>query len=343
MKTKKIKRITLDTNPEDCNLNCIMCEEHSKYSSFKRKLSEKEGIKRRVMPKEWIKGLIKDAKHLGATEIIPSTMGEPLLYKDFNEIIDGCKENDLKLNLTTNGTFPKMNVEQWADSLLPILSDIKISINGSSKKVSEKIMENINFDKQISDITKFVKKRNEYHAKTGRYSSITLQLTFMKSNMHELVDIIELASKLGVDRLKGHQLWTHFDEIKEESFLYSEENITTWNTYVNNANEKIKSLQNSGQHAPKLENITSLSINSKSPILDNYDCPFLGKEIWVSATGKYSPCCAPDEKRQELGDFGNAKNLSLKELINSSQYNDLLNNYKTKPLCKTCTMRKLLS
>lgn len=25
-------RITFDTNPDDCNLSCIMCEEHSIYS-----------------------------------------------------------------------------------------------------------------------------------------------------------------------------------------------------------------------------------------------------------------------------------------------------------------------
>ncbi|NGX37680.1 MAG: hypothetical protein K1000chlam2_00842, partial [Chlamydiae bacterium] len=26
-------RITFDTNPDDCNMRCIMCEEHSIYSS----------------------------------------------------------------------------------------------------------------------------------------------------------------------------------------------------------------------------------------------------------------------------------------------------------------------
>ena len=26
-------RITFDTNPDDCNLHCIMCEDHSPYSS----------------------------------------------------------------------------------------------------------------------------------------------------------------------------------------------------------------------------------------------------------------------------------------------------------------------
>ena len=32
--TSKFWRVTIDTNPEDCNLKCIMCEEHSPYSNF---------------------------------------------------------------------------------------------------------------------------------------------------------------------------------------------------------------------------------------------------------------------------------------------------------------------
>ena len=68
-------RLTLDTNPEDCNLHCIMCEEHSPYSDFIPKLYEKQGVKRpRRMPYEWIERLITEAAALGAREIIPWLM-----------------------------------------------------------------------------------------------------------------------------------------------------------------------------------------------------------------------------------------------------------------------------
>ena len=36
---------------------------------------------------------------------IPSTMGEPLMYKHFPEIIEICRTNNVRMNLTTNGTF----------------------------------------------------------------------------------------------------------------------------------------------------------------------------------------------------------------------------------------------
>lgn len=61
-------------------------------------------------------------------EVIPSTMGEPLLYTEFDELLQVCEAKALKLNLTTNGTFPgKWNSEFGMDQLLKACSDIKIS------------------------------------------------------------------------------------------------------------------------------------------------------------------------------------------------------------------------
>ena len=50
----KLWRITLDTNPEDCNYHCIMCEEHSRYNHFKENLLNNTGVARRCMPVEWL-------------------------------------------------------------------------------------------------------------------------------------------------------------------------------------------------------------------------------------------------------------------------------------------------
>ncbi len=49
-----------------------------------------------------------EAAQNGMREMIPSTMGEPLLYDYFEEILDLCREHGVKLNLTTNGTFPRL-------------------------------------------------------------------------------------------------------------------------------------------------------------------------------------------------------------------------------------------
>ena len=79
-------RITFDTNPDDCNLSCIMCEDHSIYSTT-RKDRIASGIGKRRMDVDLIRQILAETKGSSIREIIPSTMGEPLLYKHFEEII----------------------------------------------------------------------------------------------------------------------------------------------------------------------------------------------------------------------------------------------------------------
>ncbi len=336
----KLFRITVDTNPEDCNLNCIMCEEHSKFSNFKSNLLNTEGVKFRRMPSEWIDKIFAEAKQLGVKEIIPSTMGEPLMYKDIDKFFSLAKEYGIKINLTTNGTFPGRTIEEWAEMIIPVTSDTKISVNGATKETAEKIMEGLNFDNQINKLVAFVKYRDKYYEKTDFYSRITLQLTFMQNNMHELVDIIKLASELNIDRIKGHHLWTHFDEIRDLSFKTDKEAINKWNKLVDEAKNAVEKYRKPNGSKIILEQVEYIDNNKSKEVPYEYECPFLNKELWISATGKISPCCAPDEQRNSLGDFGNYSNKSLKDVLESDIYNDLVNNYKSKTLCKTCVMRK---
>ena len=336
----KLWRVTLDTNPEDCNLSCTMCEEHSPFSTY---IKEKLNGKHRRMPKEWLEPIFEQAKKIGVTEMIPSTMGEPLIYKHFAHFIELCYKYNIKMNLTTNGTFPRTTektVTEWAKLIVPITTDVKISWNGATAETSQKVMLKINFEEAVANVKEFIRIRDEHFAKTGYYCRVTFQLTFMQNNMHELADIVKLASQLGVDRVKGHQLWAHFDEIKHLSMKSTSESILQWNEYVKQANEAQEKFRKPNGEKVILENIIPLQKNENKEIPDSYECPFLEKELWVSATGNISPCCAPDEMRKTLGHFGNIENTSIEEVLQNDNYQNLVKNYKTIDLCKTCNMRK---
>lgn len=340
MEKHQLWRITIDTNPEDCNLHCIMCEEHSPYSDFIENLYKETGVKRRRMPFEWIVDIFEQAHKLGVKEIIPSTMGEPLLYKGFEQIFDLSDQYGIKINLTTNGTFPKKPVEVWAKLIVPHTTDIKISWNAATPKTAQEVMLGIDFEQCIENVKTFIKIRDAHYKESGYFCRVTFQLTFMQNNMHELADIIKLAAVLGVDRVKGHQLWDHFEEIKELSFRKDAESIAQWNRYVEEAYiARDKYLKPNGEKV-LLENIIPLKASEIREVPEHYVCPFLNKELWISATGKVSPCCAPDKLRQSLGDFGSIEDFSLEEVLNSDLYANLAQNYKQIPLCKGCNMRK---
>lgn len=338
--THNIWRLTIDTNPEDCNLSCTMCEEHSPFSNY---IKTELGGKHRRMPKEWLEPIFEQAQLLGVSEIIPSTMGEPLIYKHFAHFVELCYKYAIKMNLTTNGTFPKTtekSVEEWAHLIVPITTDIKISWNGASAETAQKVMLGINFDETVDNVRRFVSIRNKHYEETGYYCRVTFQLTFMQNNMHELTNIIKLAAELDVDRVKGHQLWAHFEEIESLSFKTNADSIAVWNSYVEDAYAAQQQYRKPNGEMVLLENIVPLHVQEQKEIPYEYNCPFLNKELWVSATGKISPCCAPDSLRNTLGDFGNIQTHTIQEAIQTESYQSLLANYKTISLCKTCNMRK---
>lgn len=332
-------RITFDTNPDTCNLRCVMCEEHSPHSILQIRRKE-EGRPRRLMAFEMIERVVADAAPHGLREIIPSTMGEPLLYEHFDDILELCRRYKVKLNLTTNGTFPRRGATAWAERIVPVTSDAKISWNGATKATHEAIMLGARWEKVIKNARDFIAVRDAHAAAGGNRCRVTFQLTFLESNVDELADIVRLALRLGVDRIKGHHLWAHFKEIQDQSMRRSPEAIERWNRAVLAAREAAReqTLPN-GQYV-LLENIFLLDAVAKEDLAPGGACPFLGQEAWVSAVGRFDPCCAPDAQRRTLGEFGNLDSASFMEIWNGDSYRELTSTYRNRRLCVGCNMRK---
>jgi glycosyltransferase involved in cell wall biosynthesis/MoaA/NifB/PqqE/SkfB family radical SAM enzyme len=332
-------RITFDTNPDTCNLRCIMCEEHSPHSSLQVQRKQ-EGRPRRLMPFEMIERVVADAAPHGLREIIPSTMGEPLLYEHFEQILGLCERFGVKLNLTTNGTFPRLGAEAWAHKIVPFTSDVKISWNGATRQTHEAIMLGSRWEKVLQNVRTFIAVRDAHAQAGGNRCRVTFQLTFLERNVAELADTVKLAIELGVDRVKGHHLWAHFDAIKEQSMRRSPESIARWNEAVRAARAvaQAQPLAN-GQHI-LLENIFELDEHATQDLAPGGPCPFLGQEAWVSAVGRFDPCCAPDAQRRELGEFGDLHKQGIMEVWQSEAYRLLTTTYQNRPLCVGCNMRK---
>lgn len=334
-------RITFDTNPDDCNLSCIMCEDHSPYSQT-QPLRKSEGRPKRRMDIGIIRSVLEEQAPLGLKEIIPSTMGEPLLYRDFEEIVQLCRKHDIKMNLTTNGTFPSKGAEAWARLLVPVCSDVKISWNGGCKSTQEKIMRGTDWEKSLENIRSFIAVRNELHKAGGPRCKVTLQLTFMESNLEELPQIIELAISLGVDRVKGHHLWAHFSEIKHLSLKRNPDSVRRWNDLCRRSSEISATAEQRRGFPLRLENFDQLdsAVSSEEEQERAGGCPFLGKEAWINAQGRFDPCCCPDLLRRSLGEFGNVSS-GLQHIWTSEDYSRLLSGYLNRQVCRTCNMRRL--
>ena len=320
-------RITFDTNPDVCNLHCIMCDTHSTYNkNFKPK--------RKLLPVEVIEQVVAQSVP-GLKEIIPSTMGEPLLYRDFEKIIEIAKKYNVKINLTTNGTFPRLGAQRWAELILPVASDVKISINGIHKETNEAIMIGINHEEQIENIKTFVRVRDEIRRKGINNPTVTLQVTFMEKNYQELPDLLRFADELGIDRIKGHHLWVTWPQLEEQSLRRNSDSIRRWNRMV----DTLFQLRDELGSDIKLDNFYKLNEEDRS-IPDDWICPFAGREAWIDWDGTFNVCCAPDNLRRQLGYFGNVLETDFIQLWQGGKYKNFVRHWGSYEVCKNCNMRR---
>ena len=213
-----------------------------------------------------------------------------------------------------------------------------------TEETQQKIMKNSKLEKQIENLKKFVAVRDRIASEGGNYCSVTLQLTFMEQNLQEIPQIVAFAIENGVDRVKGHHLWAHFDEIKDENLRRNNASIERWNATAKECRDYAALNKLKNGKTIRLDNFFDLNVTAtnEEPIHADAVCPFLGKEAWINHEGRFDPCCAPDEQRKSLGYFGNINQpgQSLEEIWNSKKYKDLCENYMSKPLCRGCNMRR---
>lgn len=316
-------RVTFITNPDKCNLRCKMCDTFSADNRHRLKNDHRPEMDFSVIEKT-----VNLLSPHGLREIIPSTMGEPLLYSHFEQFVDLCRKNKIKMNLTTNGTFPKGGVEFWADKLLEVMSDVKFSINGINPAINEQIMSGIDTRKQLANIEYYLNLRRKLH----NHSTITLQCTFMKSNLYELENIIRWAIDHCVDRVKGHHLWKTSDSLDVE-MLRTAENAPLWN-------EVCAQCHAIADGKIKLENFTPIDLAAPAIDSDDTFCQFLGQELWIEYDGSYQICCCPSEVRKQFGDFGNVATMSPMEMWNGVKYRSFIESWGENENCRRCNMRR---
>lgn len=249
-----MRRITLLTNPDVCNLRCPLCflnqralhncnarsaengngdcppdngRERFFYCNKERRafgMGEMNFEIARAAVEKYAADRDASGKRL-LREVIPSTMGEPLLYSHFEELLELCRAFGIPLNLTTNGTFPgKWGSDAAMELLLRSCSDIKVSYLASEQfdgwkanveklvRVRDKLREKADADCADVDAccTKVDCARTVNAKCTGiaksRVATVSLQVTLHKKNLQEVSELVSWASAIGIDRIKWNKV-----------------------------------------------------------------------------------------------------------------------------------------
>jgi MoaA/NifB/PqqE/SkfB family radical SAM enzyme len=322
-------RLTLVTDPDDCNLACDMCEcgRAPRGATTLRQ-------PRRMDPALAL-ALVAGLGGGPLREVIPSTMGEPLLWAGMDALVDACAAARILLNVTTNGTWPGRGGRGWGERLAPSASDVKVSWNGATAATAEAIMTGLDFAAAIQGVRDFAAARDRVAARTGHRCRLSFQVTAQAGNVDELGALVALAASLSVDRVKVNQLQPRVPALEARALPVSEAGRASWNRAVQ-AMRGSAAVAAAAGRAIELQNVAPLP-PAGAP---QGPCPFVGREAWVLHDGRFAPCPHPAGWRGELGQFGATGTQPLLAIWAGEALARFTASYQDHPVCRECPLRR---
>jgi MoaA/NifB/PqqE/SkfB family radical SAM enzyme len=271
-------------------------------------------------------------------EVIPSTLGEPLLWGGFDALLETCAAAGVRLNLTTNGTWPGRGGSGWGLRIAPVASDVKVSWNGATAATAEAIMTGLDFAAAVEGVRGFASARDQVAAQSGHRCRLSFQVTAQSGNVDELGPLVTLAASLGVDRVKVNQLQARVPALGPRALPATAAGRASWNRAVEEMRASAAAAAAAGR-AIALENVAPLPPLDAPPSPPG-PCPFLGREAWVLDDGRFAPCPHPAAWRGELGDFGAVGAGPLSAIWTGQPLARLLAGHADHPVCRACPLRR---
>ncbi len=192
-----------------CNLKCIMCRGRNNYT-------KDNNADKFLTVEDFI--TVMDGADLNRLKVINfAGSAESLLNPDIVPILTLCRENNIIVELITNGMLLTPEISKI---LLGFCSEIHISFGGSRKKTFESIRQGSIFE-VVCDNIRTLSKLKE--SNNNQYPHIWLNPILMKSSIQELPEIIELAKELGCQGVASSHLNVISRELIEESLFFHKE------------------------------------------------------------------------------------------------------------------------
>lgn len=282
---KRFKKVYIEiTNV--CNLSCNFCPKTKRKYKF--------------MEKEEFNHIIKEVKPF-TDHIYFHLMGEPLLNENIGYFLMESERNNLKVNLTTNGTLLNKNVDKLVNA--KALRQINISLH--SFEANEKTVE---LKEYINNVTDFIKKVREN-------SDIICAIRLWNIDSKELKG----ANGLNSDILKMLEENLELDFSLGEKLQESNKVKLKDKVYMNMA-EKFE--------WPDIE-IASIG--------EEVFCHGLRNQMGVLVDGTVVPCCLDSEGNINLG---NVFKDSLKDILDGERATNIYEGFSRRraveELCKKC-------
>ena len=182
-----------------CNLNCVMCGRNA--TTFKPTVFSMDWFR-------WFEPMLDTVE-----EVTLMGWGEPTMHPNFIEMLQMIDQHSARKYFCTNG----MRLGELKDAIFDYHVDVfAVSLDGARPETNNRI-------RRGSDLKKIVQYLQEIEAvkkeRGLKYPWINFVFCAMKSNIHELPDLVRLAHTAGIDEVKVVYL-TAFDNILAKEVLW---------------------------------------------------------------------------------------------------------------------------
>jgi len=313
----KERKIILDSLPfklnieptQRCNLNCVTCWEKRRRRKEDIDIKLYEKIEKELFPY--------------MCEVNFYLVGEPLLAKNFLQLIERVEPYSFLPKIFTNGLIYSQKIYQ---RLIELGFFVNISTDAVSKKLFEKIRVGANFDVFKNNIRKIVDLSSEIK---DRRFHIRLVMTAGSYNIQEAPSIIEFAHGLGIkdvmindcDMGPPHfwNLMNAKDKVKEylgKAMTLADKYKIRFSFPKYTGDERIlKKNHNWDDFSLPIDKYAPMFIEEYNPV--NGDCPYPWIETAIRVNGRVVACC------QKLIKMGNLNTHSFMEIWNNNTYQKL--------------------
>jgi len=267
-----------------------------------------------------------------ASDLTLSCMAEPLLYKEFPDVLDVVKNHYfVHSEYVTNGML--LNETIMEKSVEADIKTVQLSFDGAKQETIESIRKGASFNKIIEKINQFNKIKSIHKSK---HPVIRFNYVIMKDNITEVEDVIRLAHDTGVEEINfRHLVPLKGLGVKLQSLNYNKQLAEK---YLVKAKEQALKLNIKliGFPIEDSEKTDDDFLNS----LNENKCHLPWEQVHILPDGRIIPCPFWYNEKS----FGNLHDSSFDAIWNSDDYSRLrweLLTGKWRKICRTCPLRVL--
>jgi len=189
-----------------CNLNCVMCGRNA--ADFKLTMFDMDVFH----SFESLMDTVEEVTLMG--------WGEPTIHPGFTEMLKTIDRHSARKYFCTNG----MNLGKIKNAIFDYHVDVfAVSLDGATDATNSRIRRGSKINQISNDLRDIVRIKKEQNL---IYPWINFVFCAMRSNIHELPDLVRLAADIGIEEVKvvyltvfgedllGESLWDYQEETK---------------------------------------------------------------------------------------------------------------------------------